>query len=382
MSTRVRGPGARDSQAGPGLGSRALAGSAALVLSGIVSTQLGAGLATRLFHQVPAAAVTGLRLWAAAIVLLIVAGRGVTAAAAGMARRRAWRDALVVLGFGLCLGAMNFVFYQAIARIPLGVAVTIEFLGPLAVAVAGSRRLLDLVWVGLAAAGVVLLTSDGTGHLNVAGIVFAALSAVGWAGYILFSVATGRRFTGASGLALAMIVAAVAVTPVAGAAAGSAPGALTRPSVLLTGAGVGVLSSAIPYGLEMQALRRLPSRVFGIWMSVEPAVAALIGLALLGQRLSAPEWAAVGCVVAASIGAARAAPPAPSPDLPGLARVPPAPDHPAPAAMPPAPDHPACAPASSGRTRDLPGPAPAPVSAEVSAPDARRPRPGPRATGR
>jgi inner membrane transporter RhtA len=293
-----------------------VAGSAALVLSGIVSTQIGAGLAARLFHQAPAAAVTGLRLWAAAIVLLIVAARGVTAAVRGVARRRAWRDALVVLGFGLCMGAMNFVFYQAIDRIPLGVAVTIEFLGPLAVAVAGSRRLLDLVWVGLAAAGVVLLTSGDTSQLNVAGIVFAALSAAGWGGYIMFSVATGRRFTGANGLALAMIIAAVAVTPVA--AADGLAGALGRPSLLLTGAGVGVLSSAIPYGLEMQALRWLPSQVFGIWMSIEPAVAALIGLVLLGQHLSLAEWAAVGCVVAASVGAARAtprpAPAAPAPD--------------------------------------------------------------------
>jgi inner membrane transporter RhtA len=289
-----------------------VAGSAALVLSGIVSTQLGAGLATRLFHQAPAAAVTGLRLWAAAVVLLIVALPGVRAAVSGMARRprdgragasTAWRDALIVLGFGLTLGAMNFVFYQAIARIPLGVAVTIEFLGPLAVAVAGSRRPLDLLWVGLAAAGVVLLAGTGTGHLNVAGIVFAALAAVGWAGYILFSVATGRRFTGASGLALAMVVAAVAVTPAA--AASGLGRALGRPPVLLTGAAVGVLSSAIPYGLEMQALRWLPSQVFGIWMSIEPAVAALIGLFLLGQHLSLAEWAAVGCVVAASIGAAR-----------------------------------------------------------------------------
>lgn len=323
MSTEVRDPEVR-----PGLSSRAVAGSAALVLSGIVSTQVGAGLATRLFHTVPAAAVTGLRLWAAAVVLLIVSLRGVRAAMSGVAERRAWRDLLVVLGFGLTLGAMNFVFYQAIARIPLGVAVTIEFLGPLAVAVAGSRRLVDLVWVGLAAAGVVLLAGTGTGHLNVAGIVFAALAAVGWAGYILFSVATGRRFTGASGLALAMVVAAVAVTPAAAVAAAggrSGFGALGRPPVLLTGAGVGVLSSAIPYGLEMQALRWLPSRVFGIWMSVEPAVAALIGLALLGQHLSATEWAAVGCVVAASIGAARAAPrgsddpgaATPAPDLQG-----------------------------------------------------------------
>ncbi|HEX4256183.1 MAG TPA: EamA family transporter [Streptosporangiaceae bacterium] len=307
MSTEVREP-----AAAPGLGSRATAGSAALVLSGIVSTQVGAGLATRLFHQVPAAAVTGLRLWAAAIVLLIVSFGGVRAAVTGVARRRAARDALIVLGFGLTLGAMNFVFYQAIARIPLGVAVTIEFLGPLAVAVAGSRRLLDLIWVGLAAAGVVLLTGDGAGHLDVAGVVFAALAAVGWAGYILFSVATGRRFTGANGLALAMVVAAVAVTPVATAAAvtarPAAHQALGRPSVLLIGAAVGVLSSAIPYGLEMQALRWLPSRIFGIWMSVEPAAAALIGLVLLGQRLSAAEWAAVGCVVVASIGAARATP--------------------------------------------------------------------------
>lgn len=301
MSTEVREP-----TAAPGLSSRATAGSAALVLSGIISTQVGAGLATRLFHQVPAAAVTGLRLWAAAIVLLIVSFRGVRAAVTGVARRRAWRDALTVLGFGLTLGAMNFVFYQAIARIPLGVAVTIEFLGPLAVAVAGSRRLVDLIWVGLAAAGVVLLTGGGTGHLNVAGVVFAALAAVGWAGYILFSVATGRRFTGANGLALAMVVAALAVTPVA--AASGLGRALGRPSVLLIGVAVGVLSSAIPYGLEMQALRWLPSRIFGIWMSVEPAAAALIGLLLLGQRLSVAEWVAAGCVVVASIGAARAAP--------------------------------------------------------------------------
>jgi inner membrane transporter RhtA len=304
VSTEVRDPDVRT-----GRSSRATAASAALVLSGIVSTQVGAGLATRLFHQVPAAAVTGLRLWAAAIVLLIVAFRGVRAAVRGAA----WRDGLILLGFGLTLGAMNFVFYQAIARIPLGVAVTIEFLGPLAVAVAGSRRLLDLVWVGLAAAGVVLLAGDGAGHLNLAGVACAALAAAGWAGYILFSVATGRRFSGSSGLALAMVVAALAVTPAAAVTAATAgPAAhraLARPSVLLTGASVGVLSSAIPYGLEMQALRWLPSRVFGIWMSVEPAIAALIGLVLLGQHLSVVEWAAVACVVAASIGAARATPP-------------------------------------------------------------------------
>ncbi len=265
-------PATGESPAARGLGGGhrpPLAGPAALVLVGIVSVQLGAGLATRLFSELPPAAVTGLRLWSAAAAMLIIGARGpsrLTTAVAGVLRRRAWRDAATVIAFGVCLGGMNFVFYQAIARIPLGVAVTIEFLGPLAVAVAGSRRLLDLVWVGLAAAGVVLLTGDGTAHLNVAGVVFAALSAAGWAAYIILSSATGRRFRGSSGLVIAMLIAAVVVTPPAVA---TANGSLLRPSVILTGAGVGLLSSALPYGLELQALRRLSTRVFGIWMSLE-----------------------------------------------------------------------------------------------------------------
>jgi inner membrane transporter RhtA len=285
-----------------------MAGPATLVLVGIVSVQLGAGLATRLFTELPAAAVTGLRLWAAAVAMLIIGVRGrngLRAVVAGIVRDRAWRDGATVIAFGVCLGGMNFVFYQAIARIPLGVAVTIEFLGPLAVAVAGSRRLLDLLWVGLAAAGVVLLTGDGTAHLNVAGVVFAALSAAGWAAYIMLSSATGRRFRGSSGLVIAMLVAALVVTPPAVA---TAKPSLLRPSVIAIGAAVGVLSSALPYALEMQALRRLSTRVFGIWMSLEPAAAALIGLALLSQRLSPAEWAAVACVVIASVGAARGTP--------------------------------------------------------------------------
>ena len=340
-----------------------MTGPAALVLTGIVSVQLGAGVATRLFHQLAPATVTGLRLWSAALILLIVGGRGAWAASTGVAARRAWRDALTTVAFGVCLGLMNYVFYQAIARIPLGVAVTIEFLGPLAVAVAGSRRPVDLLWVALAAAGVVLLTGTGTGHLNAAGIIFAALSAAGWAGYIVLSAATGRRFPGSSGLVIAMLVAALVVTPTAVAAAGPA---LRRPSVLATGASVGVLSSAIPYGVELRALRRLSTRVFGIWMSLEPAVAALIGLALLGQHLSVSEWAAVGCVVVACVGAARSAPPAPapSPGLSGPAAAPSAPVPPGPAPAPSAPVPPGPAPART--TPDLPGPAPAPVSSELS----------------
>ena len=162
--------------------------------------------------------------------------------------------------------------------------------------------------MALAGTGVVLLTGGGTAHLSVPGVIFAGLAAVGWAGYIMLSAATGRRFPGSSGLVIAMLVAAVVVTP---AALATANGSLRRPAVLATGAAVGLLSSAIPYGVELRALRRLPTRVFGIWMSLEPAVAALIGLALLGQHLTAGEWTAVGCVVAACTGAARSAPPAP-----------------------------------------------------------------------
>jgi inner membrane transporter RhtA len=309
----------------------AVAGPAALVLTGIVSVQVGAGLAARLFHELPPAAVTGLRLWSAAVFLLIVGGRGARGAVAGLVERRAWRDAAITLSFGICLGAMNFVFYQAIARVPLGVAVTIEFLGPLAVAVAGSHRPLDLLWVTLAAAGVVLLTGGGTAHLNVAGVVFAAASAVGWAAYIVLSAATGRRFQGSSGLVIAMVIAAVVVTP---GALATANGSLRRPFVLATGAAVGILSSAIPYGVELRALRRLPTRVFGIWMSLEPVAAALIGLALLGQHLAVSEWAAVGCVVVACIGAARSAPPSPVSASPGPSADPAPP--PAPASLPPA----------------------------------------------
>jgi len=289
----------------------------ALVISGIVSVQVGAGLAGRLFGQVSPAAMTGLRLWAAAVLLAAFGARGLGRCVRGLARDRAWRDAAVVAAFGVTLGIMNFSIYQAMARIPLGIAVTIEFLGPLAVAVASSRRLIDLLWVGLAGAGVALLSDGwaslahgaGAGHgagsagLALAGVAFALVSAAGWAAYIMLSAATGRRFPGSSGLTIAMVVAALAVTPAAVASAGH--GSLLRPGILVTGIAVGLLSSVIPYQLELETLRRIPARVFGIWMSLEPAVAALIGLVMLSQALAAREWAAIGCVVAACAGAAR-----------------------------------------------------------------------------
>jgi inner membrane transporter RhtA len=279
----------------------------ALVFTGIVSVQVGAGFAARLFTEIPPAAVTGLRLWTAAALMAVAGARALRESLAGLVRRRSWRDAAVVVAFGLTLAIMNYSIYQAFDRIPLGIAVTVEFLGPLAVAIASSRRLIDLLWVGLAGTGVVLLTragaSPGAGHhVDLAGFAFALLAGASWAGYIILSRATGRRFPGASGLTIAMLVAAIVIIPV-GVTAGR--GALLRPGILATGLAIGLLSSIIPYSLELEALRRVPPRVFGIWMSLEPAVAALVGLTMLGQALTAVQWAAIVCVMMACAGAAR-----------------------------------------------------------------------------
>jgi threonine/homoserine efflux transporter RhtA len=294
--------------AGPGfhpvVGQGRLALPAAMVLSGIVSVQAGAGIADKLFQEIPPAAVTGLRLWTSALAMAVISGRGLTRAFVDLAKRRAWADAGIAVSFGISLLIMNFSIYQAFSRIPLGVAVTIEFLGPLAVAVAGSRHVRDVGWVVLAAAGVVLLTQGGHGHLDLTGVLFAALAGACWAAYIVLSSATGRRFPGSAGLAIAMVVAGILVTPPAVVAGGSA---MFRPAVLATGAAIGILSSVIPYRLELEALRRMPMRLFGVWMSLEPAVAALIGLALLGQHLTVVEWLAIGCVMIACAGAAGGA---------------------------------------------------------------------------
>jgi inner membrane transporter RhtA len=285
---------------------------AGLVLGGAVSVQAGAGIADRLFGSIPPAAVTTLRLWSAALIMVIVGGRSTARVIAGLARRGAWRDAVITGSFGSTLGFMNFAIYQAFARIPLGVAVTIEFLGPLAVTVtgavlavgAGRRRAASLAWAALAAVGVGCLTRGAGGHLNPAGVAWAVAAGAAWAGYIVGSKAAGRRLPGASGLVIAMCVAAVVATPTGVLAGGSR---LLRPAPLAAGTAIGLLSSVIPYWLELEALRRVETRVFGVWMSMQPAVAALIGLALLGQRLGAAEWAGICCVVAASAGAAQTA---------------------------------------------------------------------------
>jgi inner membrane transporter RhtA len=284
---------------------------AALVLAGAVSVQSGAGFADRLFSQLPPASVTTLRLWSAALILLLVAGRGAARAVAGLAARRAWTDGVITLTFGIALGFMNFAIYQAFARVPLGIAVTIEFLGPLTVTVTGTlrggrnRRAAGLGYAALGTGGVALLagTVGGT-HLNWAGVAWAAAAGTAWAAYILGSKAAGQRLPGASGLVIAMCVAALAVTG-PGVVAGAPK--MFRPSFLAAGAGIGLLSSVIPYWLDLEALRRIPTSLFGVWMSVQPAVAALIGLAVLGQHLSPAEWAGICCVAAASAGAAGSA---------------------------------------------------------------------------
>ncbi|MEW9551777.1 DMT family transporter [Nonomuraea sp. NPDC050783] len=266
-----------------------------LVLLGILSVQIGAGFAKELFAVLPPSAVVFLRIAAGALIM----GTFVRPRLKGLA----WRDWAVGLGFGATLALMNLTFYEALARLPMGIAVAIEFLGPLGVAVAASRRRIDLLWVTLAGAGVVLLAPWGeSASVSWLGIGFAMVAGACWAGYILLSAAAGRRFPGTSGLAFAMVVSAVLVAPV-GVTTGGA--GLLQPHLLLIGLGVGLLSSVIPYSLELQALRRMPPRVFGILMSLEPAVAALVGVLLLGEVLHAQQWAAVVCVVAASLGSTR-----------------------------------------------------------------------------
>jgi inner membrane transporter RhtA len=267
-----------------------------LVLLAVSSVQVGAALAKTLFDEIGPGGTVFLRVLAAAIVLALV-----------------WRPRLkghssrelgLAIVFGLALAGMNLAFYSSIDRIPLGIAVTFEFVGPLGVAVYGSRTPLDLLWVALAAAGILLLSDFGAGDLDRAGVGLALLAGAFWAAYILLSVRVGQAFPGGSGLALGMLVATVPLAPVGIAEAGTD---LWVPSILVAAAGVGIMSSAIPYTLELEALRRMPVGVFGVLMSLEPGVAALAGYVVLGEALVTREIAAIVLVVAASAGAARGA---------------------------------------------------------------------------
>jgi inner membrane transporter RhtA len=269
-------------------------GPVGLVLAGCVSVQFGAALAVTLMPRAGALGVVTLRLLAAAVVLLVVCRPRL--------RGHSRTDWGTVVVFGLTLAAMNGLFYQAVDRISLGAAVTLEFLGPLALSVLASRRAVNTVWAGLALAGVFLLGGGDFGDLDPAGVAFALGAGAMWAAYIVFSARTGRRFPQADGLALAMAVGALAFLPLGIAESGTR---LLDPVTVGLGAAVALMSSVLPYTLELLALRTLPASAFAILMSLEPALAALAGFLILDQTLSAVQALAVALVIAASMGAVR-----------------------------------------------------------------------------
>ncbi len=266
----------------------------ALLLLSIVSTQLGSAVAKSLFTQINPYAVVVLRVGFAAIVLLLL-------------WRPRWRqinraDYLPLVGFGLALALMNLTFYLAIERIPIGIAVALEFLGPLGLAVLNSRRWLDGLWVALAAAGILLLAPVGDVQLDPIGLLLALTAGGFWASYILLSVRVGRALPGGAGLAIAMTIGALLLLPV-----GLWAGVIGLPlPLLLLGFAVAMLSSALPYSLELEALRWMPVQVFGVLLSLEPVTAALMGFLVLRETLSLRAMLAIMLVTIAAAGAALA----------------------------------------------------------------------------
>jgi inner membrane transporter RhtA len=265
-----------------------------LVLAAATSVQGGASVAKSLFPSFGPPGVVWLRLLFGSVALWVVARPQL--------RSRPWRELRLVVALGVVLVSMNVTFYESIDRLPLGIAVTVEFLGPLAVAVLTSRRRLDFLWVACAGAGVALLAEGGgTGAISLLGLGLAALAGVFWALYITLSVPIGRIFPGAGGLAPAMLLGAVLITPWGIVSAGHH---LRDPQLVGAAVGVGLLSSALPWSLELEALRRLPTNVFGVVLALEPAVAALAGVLFLHEHLALRAWGAIALVVVASAGAA------------------------------------------------------------------------------
>jgi inner membrane transporter RhtA len=262
-----------------------------LVLVGIASVQVGSAVARHLFDDLGAPGITLLRLGLGSLLLLVVVRPRVRTWS-----RQAWRAAALL---GAVMGTMNLVFYLSIRTVPLGVAVTVEFVGPLLLALAQTRRLLDLGWAVLAAGGVALLGVDTTSGIPLSGLALALLAGFCWAGYILASALVGRTLPGTDGLPIALAIGMLIALPFG---AQGASHVVDRPALLVPAFAVAVLSSVIPYGFELSALRRIPTRVFGILMSLEPAAAAMAGLLVLDQRLHVREVAALLMVSAASAG--------------------------------------------------------------------------------
>lgn len=266
-----------------------------LVLAAIISVQIGAAIARGIFADAGFTGVVLLRLCFGALALGLVARPSLRIARQG--------PILLALGFGATLACMNLSFYAAIDHAPLGVVVTLEFIGPLTVATIGSRRPVDLVWVVLAASGVLMLAGRTGGSVHALGVTLALLAGGFWALYIALGARMGRSFPGTTGLMVSMATAALLVAPIAAATHGPR---FFSPRVLAIGLTIGVLSTAIPWTLELHALRSIPTRVFGVMMSLEPAVAAVAGFFILRQGVHLLQVIAIGLVIAASVGVSLA----------------------------------------------------------------------------
>ncbi|WP_207431539.1 EamA family transporter [Sabulibacter ruber] len=258
----------------------------------IVSVQTGASVAKYLFPVLGASGTASLRIGFSAIILLAFFRTNL------LQLNR--RQLLYCAGYGTCLGAMNLVFYFAIKRIPLGLGVTIEFMGPLALAIIGSRKLLDLMWAALAGLGIALIAPWNTNSIDLVGVLCAALAGSLWAGYILLGGKVSKFMKGGDAVAVGMVFATLLVVPFGVFSGGLS--ALNGP-LLLLGIAVALLTSAIPFTLDMNALRQLSSKNYSILMSLHPAVAALSGLLFLQEHLSLTQWLSIACVIAASVGA-------------------------------------------------------------------------------
>jgi len=278
---------------GPHVLTRALAAvpPPGLILLAIVSIQVGATLAIKLFPLLGPSGTVFLRVALSALLLAAFVRPTID----GLVRKHA----LLLLLYGGVLAATNLFFYESIARIPLGIAVTIEFLGPLTIAVVTSRRGLDFLWVALAGTGIALLAPDIGAGLDPLGVAFAVLAGVGWGSFILISRRVGQVFEGNRGLCLGMIVAALFLLPFG--IAESAP-AFSSPLLLLAVLLVAVLSTTIPFTLEFQALKRMPPRTYGVMVTLEPAAAVMIAALMLGQSVGLQALIAVACVTLAAIG--------------------------------------------------------------------------------
>ncbi len=265
-----------------------------MVLGSLASIQIGAAVATFLFDEIGSTGVVFLRALFAALILVAIWRPSV---------RIPSHQRLLVILFGISLSGISMASYASIARIPLGVAMTLQFIGPLTVALITSHRRSDLIWAGMAAAGVLLLTGKiESGALDMTGVALSLVAGAFWGAYILIGTRLGGSSSGGSLLALAMVVSAVITMPPGIVSGGSD---LLLPTVLAVGLAVGLLSAAIPFSLDFEAMRRLPSSVFGVMVSLEPAVAAVVGFVILDQGVTVTELVAISLVVCASVGALR-----------------------------------------------------------------------------